>query len=526
MSFNDRPLKQSVWIVNGAANLVRAASGSLENLLLPLVLLWLLPKEKYGAWAIVFSVSTYVTYLDLGLQTAVQTNVARCAGSNDLVGAARMAWTGVKLAGSVGGLALTCLATVAATLARIFPAVPQGFVPEAEQALVLLAVGQVANLLINVMSSYYAGHQRSVLPSLVMSGARATSLLAVILVGNLEKQLPALAAAYSVPLITGFLVLLIAFHREFRYLRELRRVSRGSNKFTSAPLAGSRAGHLLRYSGPLMIWNICTLVVNAAGTAIVGRVDFGAVVVYSIATMFVLAIVGVDNAVMSPLLTELGRQASFGDRPKLGSTAIKASRINSAILGMLICFSCITVAILADTAPGSGINSRTIAIAVLLIVATATRITMTPLTFAFISTGDHRRIVAQPILDAVINLGLSISLGLIFGVVGVVLGAVASGGISVVINVSWSRRAARFNDVVSGRNIARAVGQPMICTLPAIVTTLISPVFAPLGTLTAAAIVVMAALLSFSMLWFLALPADIRASLVRGLITRRRIARV
>lgn len=509
------PMKRNVWVVNGAANLVRAASGSLENLLLPLIVLWLLSKDQYGAWAIVFSVSTYVTYLDLGLQTAVQTNVARWAGSNDPVGAARMACTGVKLALGVGGVAFGALAAAAGALGRIFPDLPAGLIPQAGQALVLLAVGQVANLAINVLASYYAGHQRSVFPSLLMSIARTASLLSVVVVGNFEKQLPVLAVAYSAPLVMGFLVLLVAFHRE------LRRLARDSDNFTPVAIVGSRAGHLLRYSGPLMVWNVCTLVVSAAGTAIVGRIDFGAVVIYSVSTMFVLAIVGVDNAVMSPLLSELGRQAASGDRPALGRTAMNASRVNSAILAMLVCLSCVVVAVLANTGHLAGQGGDTTIVVVLLIVAASIRITMTPLTFAFISTGDHRRVVAQPILDALVNLGLSVGMGLAFGVIGVVVAGVLSGAVSVLLAVLWSLKAAGFRDIVSARDVGRLVGLPMMCALPAIAITLLSPVFAPLGPAVSIAIVSMAALLSLSMVWFLSLPPQVRSSLTGDLLSRR-----
>ncbi|MDQ4502977.1 MATE family efflux transporter [Sinomonas sp. ASV322] len=513
------PIKRRVWVVNGAANLVRAASGSLENLLLPLILLWLLPKDQYGAWAIVFSVSTYVTYLDLGLQTAVQTNVARWAGSNDPVGAARMAWTGVKVALIVGGVAFVALATAARALGSIFPDVPAGFLQQAAEALVLLAVGQVANLSINVLASYYAGHQRSVFPALLMSSARLVSLLSIVVVGSFEQQLPAVATAYSLPLVAGFLTLLIAF------LRELRRLARDSDRVAPVAVVGSRVGHLLRYSGPLMIWNVCTLAVSAAGTAIVGRVDFGAVVIYSISTMFVLAIVGVDNAVMSPLLSELGRLAVAGDRSTLGRTAVKATRINSAILAMLICISCVVVAVLANTGRFTGQRTDATIVAILLIMAAAIRITMTPLTFAFISTGDHRRIVAQPVLDALINLVLSIGLGLAFGVIGVVVGGVLSGAISVVLGISWSRRAARFRDIVTAQDIVRSVGEPMMCILPAIAMTLVAPGFAFLGSIASIIIVAAASSLSLSLVWFRSLPRDVRTSLAGDLLRRRRMAK-
>ncbi|TAM70047.1 MAG: hypothetical protein EPN48_06580 [Microbacteriaceae bacterium] len=496
--------KRAVLAINAAANLGRALSGSFENLLVPLILLWMLPRDAYGVWAVIFSVSTYVTYLDLGLQAAVQANVARWVGLNDAFGAARIAWAGVKAVLFVAAVAFGFLVWSAVRLDSIFPAIPSALAQQGSLALVILTVGQAANLAINVLSAYYAGHQRSVFPSMVMATARAVSLVSIVGVGLLDRDLAALAVGYSLPLALGFLLLLGSFFKEFRGLR------RGAIGTERVVLKGTRVGHLLRYSGPLMVWNVCTLVVTAAGTAIVGRVDFKAVVVYSIATIFVLSIAGVDNAIMSPLLSELGYQAAQGDRVRLSRTVVVASRINAVVLGVLVIVGSASGAALAASGFLQGSDGTTSLIVVGLILAGSIRLTMTPLTFGFVATATHHRVVFQPMIEAAVNLAASISFGLLFGAAGVVAGGLLAGILGVIMAVAWSRHAAGFSWTLSASHVSRSVSIPMACTIPAVTMALIEPWMRAVGSGLFISAVVLSVLLSFGLVWTLSISHSLK----------------
>lgn len=488
--------------VNAIANLGRAVSGSLVNLLLPLCLLGLLSRPYYSAWAVAFSVAAYVVYLDLGLQPAVQANVARWAGHGDHHGAARMGWSGTKIMLLVNGLALVCLSTVAVFLHEIFPSIAPAVIEETRAALVLLAAGQAANVSINVLSSYYAGLQRVTFPAAVTSIARAVSLVAVVVVGFLDKNLIALALAYALPLLLGLLLLVVSFRREMYHLG---RVSQGP----SLAISGSRSGHLLRYSGPLIVWNVCTLIVSGTGTAIVARVDFRSVAVFSIGTMFVLAVAGVDNAIMTPLLSELGQRASASTKAQLGSTILYASRLNSVVLSALVILSALMSGLMAEFGHFKSFGPSATLLVMALAVSAAVRLTMTPLIMGFIATSSHTRVIVQPILEALFNLGLSIAFGLTIGGVGVALGALLSGAIGTILSMTWSRRAAGFTQAIRLKALFRAAIVPLVSSVPVLIALSTSsivpgPVY----------IVVMCigAGLGLSNLWGREMPADLRST--------------
>lgn len=491
-----------VLAINAIANLGRAVSGSLVNLLLPLCLIGLLSRPSYSAWAVAFSVAAYVVYLDLGLQPAVQANVARWAGHGDHHGAARMGWSGTRMILLLNGLALVGLSTVALFLHEIFPSIAPAVLEQTRAALVLLVAGQGANVSINVLSSYYAGLQRVAFPATVTSVARAVSLAAVVVVGFLDKNLVALALAYAFPLLLGLGLLIISFRRE---MHRLGRDSHGP----SLIIAGSRSGHLLRYSGPLIVWNICTLIVSGTGTAIVARVDFRSVVVFSIGTMFVLAVAGVDNAIMTPLLSELGHRASVSTKAQLGSTIIFASRLNSIVLSALVILSALMSGLIAEFGHFKSFGPSGILLVMALAASAAVRLTMTPLIMGFIATSSHGRVVVQPILEALMNLGLSIALGAAMGGVGVALGVLVSGAIGTFLSMTWSRRAAGFKDALSLNALFRSAIAPLLSSIPALIAlSTWSIVSGPVHIV----LLCVGAGLGLAWLWRRELPIDLRST--------------
>ena len=163
----------------------------------------------------------------------------------------------------------------------------------------------------------------------------------------------------------------------------------------------NRAWPLLRYSGPLIYWNICVLIVNGSGLIVVGLFDYNAVAVYSIASMFVAAVIGIGNAVTTPLLAELSRRVSSRGLADISNLIQTATRLNTVfVLGLA------TVALVAMPTflRISGMTRGTdvgIPLATLIIVASSIRLVGTPVTMAFIATGTHRKVLIPPMVEEI-----------------------------------------------------------------------------------------------------------------------------
>ena len=402
-------------------------------------------------------------------------------------------------AGAGAGLLIGAIALAAATVSAIdlrglFPGIAQSRFSEAGIALVVLVAGQVANLVMNIVSSYHAGHQRSAFPALLLSIARLTSLVLVTICSFVMANLALMAAAFSAPLVIALAVLYFSLGRETR-------VFRADLLFPDQRSARSRMFELLKRSGPLMIWNICVLIVGAAGTAIVARVDFSAVVLYSFSTMFVLAVAGVDNAVLAPMLSEFSRLAVLGNEHALSKTITVATRVNAVVLSALG-FGCLCICTVLTLFGYFGSQSlRGTLVVSGLVLAGIIRLTMTPMTMGFIATGTHRRVVVQPMIEAGLSLILSVSFGLLFGVVGVVLGAVLSAIVGVTLAICWSRRSAGLGGVLTGRTILSSAMIPVCCVMPILAGALTLAAFQARADAFTISLLILCALASSGLLW-------------------------
>lgn len=451
----ERDRLSRVTIANSFANLVRAASGSFENIVLPVVLIAVLSRAEYSNWALVFSIAAYITYLDFGLQTATQALVARSLAEDDESSAARAARAGLRVYFTVAGCALLIAAGAAQALPLLFPDIPAGSVQEASLTLLVLAAGQAANLGVNVIAGYYAGAHRSHVTAYSIAVARCVSLTLSVWGAFSGVSLPTIALGYSCPLALTFIAVLV------KVLRETRR----ANSEDSPPSERERitARSLLSYSGPLVLWNVCSIFVGAAGTAIVGRVDYAAVAYFSIAMMLTIAVTGIDNALLQPFLTNIGRSVDT-DSETRASAVSSALRLNSGLLLLLITIGMGGYVVMGREGLVSDSGPSLVTTA-LVVAATGVRLAMTPFNMAFLSSNDHRRIIAQPIIEAAVAVGAGLALGAVFGALGVASASFVSALIAVTMLLLWSlRRSVWHRDLTAVRAI-RALAPAAGCTV-------------------------------------------------------------
>jgi Na+-driven multidrug efflux pump len=151
--------------VNAIANLVRGASASLLNLVLPLALIRVFSIQEYAVWVLVFSVSLYAIYFDLGLQVSISTMVARAhAAGEDRLAMSYVA-AAMRMITVVSAVILAGYAAVATNIGSLFPEVPHSLTTSAGWGLVLLGSAQIVVLYSSVLVGYFIGLQRSQVPA-------------------------------------------------------------------------------------------------------------------------------------------------------------------------------------------------------------------------------------------------------------------------------------------------------------------------------------------------------------------------
>ena len=448
---------------NSFANVLRAGSTSLVTILMPLVLVVVMPVADYAAWALIFSLASYALYLDLGMQSTVQALVGRSDGSIDTANAVKVAASALRVISFVMVLCLAGGLVLAAFLSQVFPDIPDRLQGESKIALVIAIVGQGSSLAGSTIAAYFAGKQRSMEATAVIAPARLLSMVGAISAALLGGDLIAIAISYAAPLVVGSVVLVV------RFLLEARRLRRVEPPRQPGWDSGATVFALLRYSGPLIIWNVCLLFVTGVGLTLVGRLDYSSVAIYSIAAMIASGLGGIDSALISPLLPELGRRQTAGDsREAFSRVVVKATLLNSGFLFL------VTVGILAYSPwlvkllyQGDD-DGQIFVIVALVLCANAFRLAMTPVTLAFLATKTHSRIVLPPVVEAVVNVTASVALGLALGAVGVAIGGVIGSLVAVLLASTWSLRKSGAVAISSRQLWASALGKPFLTVLPGV----------------------------------------------------------
>jgi len=454
---------------NSGHNLVRALSSSFVSVLLPLMLIAVLPHSLYAAWAIVYGLAAYVLFLDLGVPTAVQTIVARGEGLNEPRVSIAAELSGLKVMSAIVAVCLIGAVGVASTLRVFFPAIPESAIQEAQVALVVISTGQLSNLVANTVSAYFAGQQRNHIPTALIAPSRIISMMLAATAALLYQDLIFIAVCYAAPLVLGTSILALRFWNETRALSGF--------SLDSGPLRQQvvNVRYLLSYSGPLIIWNLAGLVISGTGLVIVARLDYPSIISYSFGSVLVAAQVGLGNALTGPVLPELGRLHGASGIGAVEILTRQATRLNGL-------FALGAAGILVGTVPFlshvflAGTKQppfQIFAIVTLLVTASALRSCMTPLSLAFIATKRHHRVIAPPVLEAVLTLILSLGLGFAMGATGVALGVFLGALSSLLITLTWSIRLTRLQSIGRQSLLRDGVLKPLLVVGPMYVAGLL-----------------------------------------------------
>lgn len=485
---------------NAGANLAKVGASGLATLIVPVVLLATLPREDYAAWSLVFSLSLYLQYLDLGVPTSTQAVVARLAASGRRSEAASVTIAGALITMACALAAVVAAVAAAVSLGTLFPDIADGLAPRAGVALLVLVVGQGANLLANTVSGYFAGLLRTAESSRVLVPARLMSLVLACGASFVTPDLVVVAACFAVPLVAGTLILIAVL------LRDAKK-SRGTGEPALLAQIGSRARALLRYSGPLILWNISMFAITGVGTTIVARVDYAHIVDFSIAMIVVTAINGGFGGASAPLLPELAQRVQSLGVDRAAASAVTVARVGACILALGASLATVLLVLLGAGPLSAQLTSVAPLVLAATIAATALRQSMTPLSLFYIATRTHARVIAPPLAEAAVTAAAAIALGARYGVQGVAVGLLVGAFVGIGISAPWSIRLTGL-PVRYRAPIVDIVLRPFAVATPLIV---LSVVVLPVLPVSIAVVVAVAfAALTCAGMWYFALPRPVR----------------
>ncbi len=440
---------------NASANLVRVAGLGIVALFLPSFLVRMLPTEVYGTWALLLQVTTYVGFLDVGLQTAVARFVAHAHELSNLEQRDGIVSTACLLLVVGCALGFCLIGVMIWQLPHLFKTMPAHLQTQGQIALLLMGSSFAISLPFSVIHAIFIGLQRNEIPVAIVLATRLVMAALTVSVVYRHWGLVAMAAAVAVANVLSCGLTYFSWHR---WAHEIRiRISLASMIY--AKVIGN-------YSTALMVWTIGMLMVSGLDLSIVGAFQYSATAYYAVALTVTTLIAQAQAAIFTALLPPSAALAARGEGHKLGCLLISATRY-----GMLILLAMVFPLILGGKAilgvwVGADYAAHSITIMEVLVGANVIRLFAVPYSILLLGSGQHSKVILSPLAEGVVNLVSSLIGAYLWGAIGVAIGTVIGSIVGVGLHLFYNMP--RTTAIAVSRLVLLKEGllKPLLCATP------------------------------------------------------------
>lgn len=443
---------------NIVASLARVAIVSLVALVLPAYLTHHLPVATYAAWVLILQLAAYVSYLDLGIQTAVSKFVAEYDAKGDHAGAGRHASAGFALMMLAGILGCALTLILAWQVPRLFAAMPANLYHDVRISLILVGASLSYGLVCAVYSAVFLGLQRYWVPMTITIVNRAAFAAIVVVVVARHGSLAAMGIAVAVVnVITGTLQV-IAWRRKASHIR----VSPGLVQYRTLWIVAG-------YCSLLSIGSIAMLCITGFDVAIVGHFDYIQTAYYSIATLPTSFVLLISSSMLGPLMPASAAMSTRSSPAQMGDLLGRITRYTAVLLLLtgLPLVVCSLPILSAWVGPVYAIH--TLKYLRILVIANIIRNLCAPYATMIAATGRQGAATAAAISEAVVNLGSSLYLAGRYGASGVALGTLLGSFVSVSVHFAITMHFTHRTLAISrARLFLKGLLQPASIAIPSL----------------------------------------------------------
>ncbi|HYJ47349.1 MAG TPA: oligosaccharide flippase family protein [Pyrinomonadaceae bacterium] len=451
-------------VTNYAATILLAVS---SFVIIPIILRYL-SREDYGLWATIGQMLGYLALLDLGVGSAVVRRTARMREHGDIEAVNRMVSTAVALYCLLGLVFLLAGLGIGFFLPN-WSAIPQSRAHVAVIMFIIMIVYGAISFPLRVASSTLTGYQH-------MAAANMTNMAANLLAPVVSVVLLlAGLGILSLPLgqvAAGLLAAIAAFVILKRAVPNLR--------INWASVSRAEAREIFGWSWQLFLNNIAVAIIYQTDNLVVaGSVGLAAVTVYTLTSrlpMYAMPLVFALGDSCHPGAFELYEQGNF-DRLREVYTRVMRLTVAAgmAIAVVAVAFNESFMRLWVGESNYGGLMLTVIFAFIL-----CYRVMMQVSSVIVISSGKLKGVVAMSIMEAALNLVLSLWWVRYYGIIGVALGTAVAG----VLTSGWYvvgfvSRELRMNVF---EYLGRGVIPPLVCALPAAGTAYLLTHFYPATT--------------------------------------------
>jgi O-antigen/teichoic acid export membrane protein len=411
--------------------------------------------ESYGAWALILQLSTYTSYLDFGVQTAVGRFIAHATERADRNHRDEIASTSFLILSISMVIAIIALLLVAWQLPSLFHKIPTSINSQVRVALLLVGCSLAIGLPFSVFSGIFVGFQKNEIPALVIGISRVIGASVLVLIVWRGGNLVTMSAGLFFVNIGSYVV-------QYGIYKKLVT----SIHLSIASISRKALFELLDYCFSLSVWSFATLLVTGLDIVLVGIFDFPSLAYYTVAATLITFILGLQNAIFGALIPEAAILEARNRTSELGNMLVSATRYGMFIL----ITSGLPLIILARPIltlwVGTSYADRTSTILRVLVIANIIRLSAVPYAMLLIGTGEQRLVKITPLIEGFSNLLVSILLGALIGAVGVAIGTLVGSAIGISCNFVYNMPRSRKIAVGRWTYFCHGVLGPLICAAP------------------------------------------------------------
>ncbi len=451
-------------VKNAFANLCRGGAAALVTLILPPFLTRILSPDAYNTWLLILQLGTYVSLLDFGIQTAVGRYVAHCNELGDKKKRDSVVSTAIGILTFAGSLALIGVAITAWQLSNLFPNMPIALQQDAKLALLVVGSSLAFALPFNVFGAIFIGLQRYDVPAWIIGTSRLLGGFFVVLVANTSHSIVMMSLVMGTAnLLTGI----------WQYLA-CRQIAREIH-ISTRKLSKTTAIEIINYCAGLLIWTLGMLLVSGLDTAVIGYFDYESVVYYTLAANVTMFVTGLQSSVLSTILPNATEINARGDRIGLGKLLISSTRYTTVMLVFTSMPLLLGGRMLLTLWVGENYASNTVMLLYLLVIAGFIRQLGAPYATIMMAAGEQKLIMLSPLIEGVVNLASSVFLVSRIGVIGVAIGTIIGGFISVSLHFFYNLPRTKCIVLPDVYPLIVAVGKPILAVLPTLVLYILIP---------------------------------------------------
>lgn len=407
-----KPPLRTLFVKNAFANVLGGAGAAVFNLLLPALVVRHLGKLEFSVWSLALQVLMYLQLFGFGLQTAITRFIAHGNELNDIEDQRKTVKAGLVLACGFVALAIIAVICLVLFYPLLFSNVPVEMIKEFRICIALLGISAAWQLFALVPMGISIGLHRNIIAVGGQLLVRILSLIVLWIVLNEGGGLLRLSITLAV---CGALIVPINFLAIRYWVFSL------INRLGS--LDKKRFRELSGYCASLAVWNVAMLLVSGIDIVVVGYFDFERVGAYSLAATVISIMLGVMQAVMSPLLPSgTALNARKETRHKLSVLLVKSTRLCLLWLFLSVFFIKFFGEFFLSYWLGNGYSYDVYVLLIILAVANMIRNSAMPYAMLLMAINMQKQVKNTVFIEGIVNLFVSLMLASKYGAFGVAYG--------------------------------------------------------------------------------------------------------